>query len=87
MKIGKRTKYKDKHGRRICYGDIIHIKEYPDKYVGGAYDYEGVVEFDENWRQTVVVYYDMSMIGDSVPLCRFPVNGREILRRADDGRE
>lgn len=24
MKLGKGTRYKDKHGRRICYGDILH---------------------------------------------------------------
>lgn len=40
------------------------------------------MEWDENERQTVVVYYDMSMVGDAISLGAVPVSGREIIRRA-----
>jgi hypothetical protein len=76
-----KTRYKDKHGQKICVGDVIHVEEYPDKYVGGSYDFEGIVEQDNDGK-IVVSYYDYSSYPEEmVPLSRFPVNGREILRR------
>ena len=38
-----KTRCKDKTGRIICVGDILHVEEYPGKYVGGSYDFDGVV--------------------------------------------
>ena len=76
-----KTRYKDKHGQKICVGDVIHVEEYPDKYVGGSYDFEGIVEQDNDGK-IVVSYYDYSFYPEEmVPLSRFSVNGREILKR------
>ena len=76
-KTGRKTRYHDKNGRKICYGDFIHVTEYPDRYVGGSLDYEGIVEWDNATRQPVVTYWDIG-ISESSPLKMFPLAGREI---------
>lgn len=83
MSKGK-TGYKDKSGQSICYGDFIHVEEYPDRYVGGSLDYEGVVEWDDVTRQPVVTYWDTG-ISESSPLKMFPIAGRKILRSDNIG--
>lgn len=83
-KAGMRTRYLDKNGRKICYGDFIHVEEYPDKYVGGSLDYEGVVEWDNVTKQPVVTYYDIG-ISESSPLKMFPIAGREIIKAHLEG--
>lgn len=75
---GKRrmkTRCKDKTGTWIYEGDILHVEEYPDRYVGGSYDFEGVVVI-ENGR-AMVTYLD---IGESegLPISMFPIEGRQI---------
>lgn len=76
MAKGK-TMYKDKHGETICYGDFIRIEEPPGKYVGGSYDFEGIVDYDENEKRAIVRYKDFSL-----PLRFF--YEKEISRRAKD---
>ncbi|MCD7724916.1 MAG: hypothetical protein LUI12_05100 [Clostridiales bacterium] len=73
----KKTRYKDKNNQTICIGDVLHVEEYPDKYVGGSYDYDGVVEEDSD-EHIVVTYYDIGE-EESIPLSCFPKNGRELL--------
>ncbi len=48
--MATKTRYKDKHGQKICVKDFIHVEEYPDKYVGGSYDFEGIVEQCMEWE-------------------------------------
>lgn len=74
--MGKKTRFKDKNGDTIHIGDIVYVEEYPDKYVGGSYAYDGKIE-ERNGR-IYVVYYD---IGDeeALPLFMFPKCGREII--------
>lgn len=72
-----KTRYKDKNNEPIYVGDILHVEEYPDRYVGGALDFEGVVEIG-NDGTAVVTYYD---IGEeqSFPISAFPKKGRLVL--------
>ena len=74
------TRYNDAAGEHICIGDIVHVEEYPGKYVGGALDFEGVVE--ERDGKFYAVYHD---IGEeqAIPLSMFPVAGRRILNEAE----
>lgn len=72
-----KTRYKDKNGEPIYLGDIVHVEEYPGKYVGGSLDYDGVIEKDFDGR-IVVTYYDIGEC-ESFPLSMFPVKGRDIL--------
>ena len=51
-----KTRCKDKNGNVIHVGDILHVEEYPDKYVGGSLDFEGIVTL-ENGR-AMVTYWD-----------------------------
>ena len=81
-KTGRKTRYRDKNGRKICYGDFIHVAEYPDKYVGGSLDYEGIVEWDNVTKQPVVTYWDIG-ISESSPLKMFPLAGREIIKEQE----
>ncbi len=74
------TRFKDRNGDRIWIGDVVLVQEYPDKYVGGSLDYEGVVE--EREGTIVATYYD---IGEEewTPLSHFPVKGRLILNEEE----
>lgn len=78
-KAGNKTRYSDKKGRKICYGDFIHVEEYPDRYVGGSLDYEGIVEWDDVAKQTIVTYWDIGF-SEATPLRMFPIKGREIIK-------
>ena len=78
-RAGRKTRYRDKNGRKICYGDFIHVEEYPDRYVGGSLDFEGVVEWDNVTKQPVVTYWDIG-ITETSPLRMFPVAGRKIIK-------
>lgn len=75
-KIGTKTRYKDSNGDRIRIGDIVWVREYPDKYVGGSLDYEGVVE--EIDGTVCATYYDIGE-EESTALSVFPVKGRTLL--------
>lgn len=84
MKKNKRrcTRFKDCNGRLIYEWDVLSVEEYPDKFVGGSYDFIGVVEREIGWNNKeywAVVYYD---IGEREPvaLSRFPIKGREIIK-------
>lgn len=72
----RKTRFKDKNGNPIYLGDVIHVEEYPGKYVGGSLDYEGVVEIDE-YGEIAVGYYDIGE-HESTELSHFPVAGREL---------
>lgn len=81
---GKATRFQDKHGKRIHYGDLLHVEEYPDKYVGGSYNFEGLVEEATYGRESypAVVYRDIGE-EEGVALAYFPKAGREILGEQD----
>lgn len=72
-----KTRYKDKNGEPIYLGDIVHVEEYPGKYIGGSLDYEGVVDQDIN-GSIVVTYLDIGE-SESFLLKRFPINGRRLF--------
>lgn len=82
-KAGNKTRYSDKMGRKICYGDLIHVEEYPDRYVGDSLNYEGIVEWDDEAKQTVVTYWDIGF-SEATPLSIFPIKGREIIKPMND---
>ena len=46
MKYGDKTRFKDKDGNYIYIGDVVLVEEYPDRYVGGSLDYEGIIEWE-----------------------------------------
>lgn len=71
-----KTRFKDKNNNPIYIGDIVYVEEYPDKYVGGSYSYEGVIE--EYDKTICVTYYDIGE-EEAIPLSCFPKKGREIL--------
>lgn len=75
-----RTRCKDKYGNAIYEGDILHVEEYPNKYVGGSLDFEGLVII-ENGRATVT-YYDIGE-EESYPISMFPIAGRRILNQPE----
>lgn len=79
-----KTRFKDKNGEPIYLGDILHVEEYPDKYVGGSLDYEGVVEKKADGN-IVVTYLDIAE-SESSPLGMFPIKGRRLLTE-DERRE
>lgn len=83
-KAGRKTRFFDRNGRKICYGDFIHVEEYPDKYVGGSLDYEGIVEWDNVIKQPVVTYRDIGF-SESSPLKMFPIAGREVMEAYLEG--
>ena len=70
-----KTRCKDKNGNVIHVGDILHVEEYPDKFVGGSLDFEGIVTI-ENGR-AVVTYHDIGE-EESYPISMFPISGRYI---------
>lgn len=73
---GIRTRLRDINGEPIYVGDLLYVCEYPEKYVGGSLDYEGIVEIRDG--VACCTYYD---IGEEYPepISRFPIAGREVL--------
>jgi len=71
-----RTRCKDKHGEVIIAGDVVHVEEYPGKWIGGSLDFEGVVTKYKG--KAIITYFDIGE-EESFPLTMFPVEGREIL--------
>jgi len=71
-----RTRCKDKNGEVIVDGDVVHVEEYPGKYVGGSLDFDGVVTKQKG--KAIITWFDIGE-EESYPLAMFPVNGREIL--------
>ena len=74
----KKTCYRDKSNHPIHTGDILFVEEHPEKYVGGSYSYEGVVEEEDG--RIVVRYMDIGE-DEAISLSYFPKAGREILDR------
>lgn len=72
-----KTRFHDKNFEPIYIGDILHVEEYPDRFVGGSLNFEGVVELDNNGT-VVITYYDIGE-QESFPLSAFPRNGRLVL--------
>lgn len=71
-----KTRCKDKDGNRICVGDILHVEEYPGRYVGGSLDFEGVVTIEEG--RATVTYIDIGE-AESYPIAMFPIEGRRLF--------
>lgn len=71
-----RTRCKDKNGEVIVCGDVVHVEQYPDKFVGGSLDFDGVVTKYKGKAR--ITYFDIGE-EEEFPLAMFPVNGREIL--------
>lgn len=76
---GIRTRLRDKNGAPIYVGDLLYVCEYPDRYVGGSLDYEGIVEIRDG--VAVCTYYD---IGEEFPcaVSHFPAAGRTVADEA-----
>ena len=70
-----KTRCKDRDGKIIRVGDILHVEEYPDRYVGGSLDFEGIVTL-ENGR-AMVTYHDIGE-EESFLVSAFPIAGRYI---------
>lgn len=75
-----KTRCKDRLGRTICVGDILHVEEYPGKYVGGSLDFEGVVTIEEG--RACVTYLDIGE-EESFPISMFPIEGRRIFNEKE----
>ena len=75
-----KTRFKDNNGDIICIGDIVSVEEYPDKYVGGSYSYDGIIE--ERDGTIYAVYYDIGE-EEALPLSMFPKRGRLILNEKE----
>lgn len=76
-----KTRCKDRHGNAIWVGDILHVEEYPGRYVGGSYDFDGVVTIEDG--KACVTYLDIGE-EESFPISMFPIEGREIF--TEEGR-
>lgn len=74
-----KTRCKDRFGKVICAGDILHVEEYPERYVGGSLDFEGVVTIEKG--KAYVTYLDIGE-EESFPISMFPIEGRVILDEA-----
>ncbi len=70
-----KTRCKDKNGNAIWENDILHVEEYPGKYVGGSLNFEGVVNIQNG--KAMVTYLDIGE-EESFPISMFPIQGREI---------
>lgn len=71
-----KTRCKDKNGKTICVGDILHVEEYPGEYVGGSLDFDGIVTVEEG--RAYVTYLDIGE-EESFPITMFPIEGRKIF--------
>ncbi len=71
-----KTRFKDRNEEIIYTGDIVSVEQYPDKYVGSSYSYDGIIE--ERNGIIYAVYYDIGE-EEALPLSMFPKNGRLIL--------
>ena len=80
--IRAKTRFKDKDNKPIYIGDWIHVEGFKD------YDYEGRVEWEEDWNGkpiVAVVYYDIGE-REGTPLTCFPKKFRRILTEEEKER-
>ena len=76
----RKTRFRDRDGNAIYVGDIVSVDESPDKYVGGALSYDGVIE--ERSGKIYCTYYDIGE-EESFPLSMFPKRGRYVLNEQE----
>ena len=76
----KTTRCRDSQGKAIYVGDILHIEEYPGKYVGESMDFEGLVTMDG--RTAMVAYMDMGE-EEAFPVSMFLVEGRRVFTKEE----
>lgn len=75
-----KTRCRDCKGNIIHVGDILHVEEYPDKYVGGSLDFDGIVTIEEG--RACVTYLDIGE-EETFPITMFPIEGREIFNEEE----
>lgn len=71
-----KTRCRDRNGDIIHVGDILHVEEYPGKYVGGSLDFEGLVTIENG--HAMVTYRDIGE-EESFMISGFPIEGRDIF--------